>query len=125
MSHIAPISMNVQATLAAFRGVTCVTGTANTCKYPASASEAPIGITADNVLDTTAAIPVIIAGLARLEFASAVTSGNFVALNSSGQGVAHTDVTAGSYVIGTLISATAQTGTQGLVLVNPGYKAIP
>ena len=125
MSHIAPISMKVQATLASYRIVTCVTSTANTCKYPASASERPIGITADTVLDTTGSIPVISYGIAKLEFASAVTSGNMVAANSSGQGVAHTDVTAGSYIVGVLLGITAVTGSVAEILVQPGFKSIP
>lgn len=125
MSHIAPISMKVAATLAAYRIVTCITSTANACKYPASASERPFGVTADTVLDTTGSIPVIVAGIAKVEFASAVTSGNMVAANSSGQGVAHTDVTAGSYIVGVLLGITAVTGSVAEVLVQPGFKSIP
>ncbi len=126
MSHIAPISMKVAATLTAFRGVTCTTSTGgDIAKYPASAAERPVGITNNDVTDITQAIPVIIAGIAKLEFASAVTSGNLVALNSVGQGVAHTDVTAGSYYVGTLLGPTAVTGTIADVLVNPGFKSIP
>jgi nucleoid DNA-binding protein len=36
MSHIAPISMRANATIAAYRIVTALTGTANTVKVPAS-----------------------------------------------------------------------------------------
>lgn len=128
MSHVAPISMKVQATLSAYRIVTALTGTAHTVKYPASASELPMGITTDTVLDTTGAIPVAsVAGtIAKLYFNDTVTSGAYVATDSSGRGVPHVNVTAGSFVIGILVGPTvAATGTIADVLINPHYKAIP
>ena len=126
MSHIAPVSFKVQATLAAFRGVVALTGTAETVKYPANASDLPLGITGDTVLDTTASIPVFTHGKAKLEFNDTVTSGSLVALNNAGQGVPHVNVTAGSYVVGTLIGPTvAATGTIATVLINPFFKSIP
>jgi hypothetical protein len=126
MSHIAPISMKANATLAAQRIVACVTGTANTVKYPAAASEVAIGITADTILDTTNAIPVYVAGIAKLYFNDTCASGTLVASDSSGRGVPHVNVTAGSYVVGYLIGATvAATGTVAEVIVNPMFKSIP
>jgi len=126
MSHIAPISMKVQSTLSAYRVVTCLTGTANTVKVPASASELPLGITVDTVLDTTSAIPVAIAGIQKLYFNDTVTSGAYVAADSSGRGVPHLNVTAGSFVIGVLVGPTvAATGTVANVLINPHFKSIP
>lgn len=126
MSHIAPISMKVQTTLAANRIVTNLTSTANTVKYPAATSEVCIGITADTVLDTTASIPVITGGIAKLFFNDTVTTGAFVAADSSGRGVPHVNVTAGSYVIGTLIGpSVAATGTIAEVLIQPMFKSIP
>ena len=126
MSHIAPISMKVQSTLSAYRIVTALTGTANTVKVPASASELPIGITMDTVLDTTASIPVVFSGIQKLYFNDTVTSGAYVASDSSGRGVPHVNVTAGSFVIGILLGATvAATGTIADVLINPHFKSIP
>lgn len=126
MSHIAPISMKVASTLAAYRAVAALTGTAQSVKYPASASELPIGITVDTVLDTTSAIPVAIGGIEKLYFNDTVASGSFVAVDSSGRGVPHVNVTAGSYVIGTLIGpAVAATGTIAQVLIQPMFKSIP
>ena len=126
MSHIVPISMKVATTLAAYRGVTSVTGTGYTCKYPAAATDRPFGITVDTVLDTTASIPVAIAGIAQLYFNDSCASGTMVALDSSGRGVPHVNTTAGSYVVGILISDTvAATGTIGKVLIQPGFKSIP
>jgi len=128
MAHIAPISMKVNATISAYRIVTALTGTANTVKVPASASELPMGITLDTVLDTTASIPVAsgAGSIAKLYFNDTVTSGSYVASDSSGRGVPHANVTAGSFVIGVLIGASvAATGTIADVLINPHFKSIP
>lgn len=126
MSHIAPISMKVASTIAAYRIVTCTTGTANTVKVPAAATERPIGITSDSVLDTSSAIPVAFSGIQKLYFNDTVTSGNLVASNNAGQGVPHVDTTAGSYVIGVLIGpSVAATGTIADVLIGPHFKSIP
>lgn len=126
MSHIAPLSFKVAATLSAYRIVAAITGTANSVKYPAAASEVCIGVTADTVLDTTASIPVNIGGIAKIYFNDTVASGAFVASDSSGRGVPHVNVTAGSYVIGTLIGpAVAATGTIAEVLIQPMFKSIP
>lgn len=126
MSHIAPISMKVQSTLSAYRIVTMLTGTASTVKVPASASELPVGITTNTVLDTTGAIPVAFAGIQKLFFNDTVTSGSYVAADSSGRGIPHVNVTAGSFVIGVLIGATvAATGTIADVLIYPHFKSIP
>lgn len=126
MSHIPDISMKASTTIAANRIVVALTGTANTCKVPASASELPLGITTNTVLDTAAAIPVAVAGIAKLYFNDTVTSGAYVASDSSGRGVPHVNVTAGSFVIGTLIGPTvAATGTIAEVLINPHFKSIP
>ncbi len=128
MSHIVPISMKVQTTLPAYRIVTCLTSTGNTVKLPANALERPIGITADTVLDTTASIPVVIAGIAKLQFNETMASGKMVAPDSGGLGlgVPHADTTAGSYVVGVLIGPDiALTGTIAEVLVQPHFKSIP
>lgn len=126
MSHIPPISMRANATIAAYRIVTALTGTANTVKVPANATELPIGITTNTILDTTTSIPVAIAGIQKLYFNDTVTSGSYVASNNAGQGVPHVNTTAGSFVIGILIGpSVAATGTIADVLINPHFKSIP
>jgi hypothetical protein len=124
MSSIAPISMKVQATLAAYRGVTMVTGTSDTCKYPGAATERPFGITQDTVLDTTSAIPVATGGMSKLTFAVSCAAGLMWALDSSGFGTPHVDTTAGSYVGGVVLQ-NASTGTTAEVLIQPHFKSIP
>lgn len=119
------LSFKVATTLAAQRIVNPSTATADTVKYPAAASESLYGITMDTVLDTTSAIPVQINGIAKLLMNQTVASGALVAADSSGRGVAHAGVTAGSYVIGTLIGAESGTATVGRVLINPQFISIP
>lgn len=126
MSHVVPISLKTNATISAYRIVTMLTGTADTVKVPASASEMPIGITQDTVLETGYSIPIAVAGKSKLYFNDTVGSGKFVASNNAGQGVPHVDVTAGSYVIGLLIGpSVAATGTIADVLIQPFFKSIP
>ncbi len=120
-------SFSVSSTLAAQRAVAATTGTAWAVEYPASAGgEIPLGISIDTVLDTTSAIPVQLNGVAKLLFNDTVTSGAYVACDSSGRGVPHVDVTAGSWVLGTLVDASVSaTGTVAKVLINPHKVAIP
>lgn len=126
MSHIVPISMKASTTIAAYRIVTCLTSTANTVKVTAAATERCIGVTADTVLDTALAIPVVVAGIAKVYFNDTCTSGGLVSYDSAGRGVPHVDTTAGSYVIGVLLGPTiAATGTIADVLVQPHFKSIP
>lgn len=128
MSHIAPIGFSVAATLSAFRIVTANTATAWGCKLPANATERPLGITSDTVLDTNQKIPVIVAGIAKLQMNETMTSGKMVAADSGGLGlgVPHVDTTAGSYIVGVLISPVVTvTGTIAEILVQPGFKSIP
>lgn len=127
MAHIPPLSFKVTTTIGAYLGVVMLTSTADTVKIAAAASELPIGITLDTVKDTTGCIPVAGPGnIAKLYFNDTVTTGKMVALNNAGQGVPHVDVTAGSYVIGTLIGPTvAVTGTIADVFIQPFFKSIP
>lgn len=126
MSHIQPVSFKASTTIAAYRIVAALTSTANTVKVPASASEVALGISTDTVLDTGASIPIAVAGIHRLYFNDTVTTGGLVASDSAGRGVPHVNVTAGSYVIGTLIGpSVAATGTIAEVLIQPMFKSIP
>jgi len=126
MSHIPPISMKANTTISAYRVVTCLTSTANTVKVPAAATELPMGITLDTVLDTATGIPVAVGGIAKLYFNDTIASGRLVAADSAGRGVLHVDTTAGSYVVGILVGPTvAATGTIAEVLINPFFKSIP
>jgi hypothetical protein len=126
MSHVAPISLKASTTIPAYYIVTAVTGTANSCKVAAAATDLPLGVSADTVLDTNLAIPVIFSGIAKVYFNDSCASGALVASNAAGQGVAHASASAGSYVIGTLIGPKVEaTGTIANVLVNPFWIDLP
>lgn len=119
-------SFKVLSTLSAYRIVIANTAGSNTVVYPSAATIKPIGITVDEPKDTTSGVPVALAGIARLYFNDTMSSGGLVASDSSGRGVPHVDITAGSYIIGTLIGpAVAATGTIADVVIQPLFKSIP
>jgi hypothetical protein len=129
MSHIAPVSFKVAATLLAYRVVTALSSTAETVAYPENDLRPYIGITANTVLDTTGSIPVIIHGIAKLYFNDTCTTGQLVGADSSGRGIAFgtianttTSLTLSSAYIGVLVGPTvAATGTIANVLIMPGF----
>lgn len=126
MSHFSPTSFKVRTTLAAYRIVAADTAGSNYCIYPSAATVQPIGITSDTVKDTLNSIPVITHGIAKCLFNDTMSTGSFVAADSSGRGVPHSDTTAGSYIIGRLIGPNvAITATIADVLVQPFFKSIP
>lgn len=119
-------SFKVQTTLSAYRIVSAMSSTANTVEYPPAATVIPIGITVNDVKDTTSSIPVQINGRAKLLFNDTVTSGKLVASDSSGRGIPFTPgatttaLTLPTGVIGTLVDASVSaTGTVANVLINP------
>lgn len=122
-------SFKVISTLAAYRVVTASTSAGMTVKYPASTSRPMLGITYDTVLDTVGAIPVVVAGIAKLYFNDTVTAGNMVTADSSGRGVpktfgvTSTSTTITGAYIGVLVGdSVAATGTIANVLIMPGFE---
>jgi hypothetical protein len=113
------LSFKVASTLTANRGV--FLSAAETVGYPTATTSQPIGVTTDNVLDTTMAIPVKTLGITPLLFNDTVAAGALVALDSSGRGVPAVGLTTTySFVLGRLIGAKVDaTGTVANVLVNP------
>ncbi len=121
----APISANVLSTLLAYRIVRFDTAGSYTVAYPSAASVRCHGVTLDTVLDTTSSIPVAISGVAKVYFNDTASSGSLIASDSSGRGVLHVAVSAGSYVIGVLIGpAVTITGTVADVLIQPGFEQL-
>lgn len=118
-------SFKVLTTLTSQR-VVMHNSTPHTVLYPDTTSALPIGITIDDVVDTTSSIPVKVGGKAKLFFNDTVTCGKLVSFDTSGRGVPFTPavtttgLTIGTGIIGTLIDATvAVTGTVAQVLINP------
>jgi hypothetical protein len=126
MSGPLVLSYKVLATLAAYRVVAAVSGTADTVQYPEAASKMPLGVTIDDVKDTTSSIPVQVNGVAKLFFNDTVTSGLLVAFDTSGRGIPFTPgvtttaLTITTGIIGTLVGPTvAATGTIANVHLHP------
>jgi len=122
-------SFSVSSTLTTQRIVACVSGTANTVQYPEAATNLPIGVTIDDVLDTTSSIPVKVTGIAKVFFNDTVTSGQRVAADTSGRGVPFTSpntttsATVTAAYVGILIGASVSaTGTIAEVLIQPGEE---
>lgn len=119
-------SFKVASTLTAER-IVAVTA-ANTVGYPANNQALPIGITIDDVKDTSQAIPVAMVGSrANLYFNDTVAAAGLVQSDSSGRGVPFslaattTALTLASAYVGVLLgAAVAATGTIAEVLVMPG-----
>lgn len=113
-------SFKVASTLAAQRivGVTA----AETVGYPAAATNLPVGVTKDTVLDTTSAIGVAGPGeIAKIYFNDTVAAAGLVAADSSGRGVPFSATSTNAYVGVLLGPAVAATGTIAQVLIQPGY----
>jgi hypothetical protein len=129
MSHIPPVSFGVRTTLPAYRIVMADTAGSNFAILPSSAAVGPmLGITVDSVRDTTGAIPVAIGGIAKLQMNETMGTGGLVAPDGGGLGlgVPHVAVSAGSFVIGTLVGpAVTLTGTISEILINPLKIELP
>lgn len=126
MSGPLVLSYKVLTTLSAYRVVAAVSGTANTVQYPESAQKLPLGVTIDDVKDTTSSIPVQCNGIAKVFFNDTVTSGLLVAYDTSGRGIPFTPgntttaLTLPTGIIGTLVGPTvAATGTIAEVHLQP------
>lgn len=122
-------SFKVATTLAAYRCVSALSGTAFSVGYPERANHFLLGITKDTVKDTTNSIPVAGPGeRALLYFNDTVTSGQLVKSDTSGRGVPFTiaadtttSLTITSAYIGVLLGPTvALTGTIAEVYIAPG-----
>lgn len=121
----APQSFNVATTLAAYH-IVKMGSAGNGVVYATSATDFGLGITVDDVKNTTDSIPVAITGIAKLQFNDTCAIGAFVQSDATGLGVPAVVTTAGIYVIGILVGpAVSATGTIADVLINPMQRSIP
>lgn len=117
-------SYKVASTLSSQRGVRL--SAAETVAYPGAATQLPIGVTIDDVKDTTQGIAVAGFGESpKLLFNDTVAAGGLVALDTSGRGipfVAGGTTTVNNAYLGVLQgAAVGATGTIARVLVLPGF----
>jgi hypothetical protein len=117
----APVSFKVAATLSAYHIVKVSAG--NTVNYATAATDKPIGVTADDVKNTNEAIPVVISGLAKVQFNDTCAVGGFVVADASGFAVPAVLTTAGVEVLGQLVGpAVTATGTIAEVFIQPHQR---
>jgi len=131
MSGAHVISARVATTLAAFRIVAGITGTAKGVQYAPSITALPLGITIDTVLDTTQSIPVQVDGAAKCLFNQTVSSGELVTSDTSGRAIVFslaatsTAISAPSAYAGVLWDTTiAATAAVADILINPGFDRV-
>jgi len=123
-------SFKVASTLSAYRIVGGYSGSADTVGYPESAQAPVIGVTLNDVKNTTEAIPVAVGGsIAKVYFNDSCTAWGFVASDTSGRGiqltlaVTSTGATLAKAYVGLLCGPAVQTtGTLADVLVMPGMS---
>lgn len=119
----APLSFSCATTISAYRIVKMSAG--NTIALCDTVTATPVGVTQDDTKNAGEAVPVIVSGLAKVQFNDTVAAGGLVKCDASGYGVAHVGISTGSYVLGVLVgNAVAATGTIAEVLVNPFYIII-
>lgn len=120
----APVSMKASDSLSAYRIVTPSAG--NTVALADTTTDYPIGVTADEATAANQGVPVIVSGIAKVQFNDTCAVGGLVTTNASGQGIPAVATTAGIYVVGVLVGpAVSATGTIADVLVNPFQLQIP
>ncbi len=118
------ITLKVLTTLLAQR-IVALSSTPHTAIYPAALTSPMVGVTMDTVLDTTGSLPVRVSGIAKIYMNDTCAAGDLIAGDSSGFGKKHVDTTAGSYVVGQALEASAATATVIQVLIQPKFKSIP
>jgi hypothetical protein len=119
----APISMKQGDSIAAYRIVRITSS--NTVAAASATTDALIGVTQDNAGSSNQAVPVAIAGIARVYMNDTCAAGGPVTTDSVGRGVPATANTAGVYIIGHALHAVSATGTLAEVLINPFQIQIP
>lgn len=121
----APLSFKVAATLAAYR-IVKVGAAGNAVAYATTTTDYQLGVTTDDVKALSEAIPVMVNGIAKIQFNDTCTLGAFVTSDANGLGVKAAANTAGVYCIGVLIGpAVTETGTLADVLIQPIQIQIP
>ena len=115
---IAPVSMKQGDSIAAYR-IVRHTSTPHTVALTTATSDFPFGITQDNAGLSSQAVPVQIAGLARVYCNDTMAAGALVMTDASGRAVPAVATSAGVYVVGVILETVTSTGTIGTILLNP------
>jgi hypothetical protein len=113
----APLSFKQGDSIAAYR-IVRVSGVQTVAACSAT-TDIIAGVTADNANSSNQAVPVIVAGVARVTFNDSIAAGALVMTDSVGRGIPFVESTAGVYTLGVSLQTINATGGIGEVLVNP------
>ena len=113
----ASISMKVADSISAYRIVRA--SGIHTVAACSATTDIILGVTQDNVANSTQAVPVQVAGIGRVYCNDTMAAGVLVSSNAAGQGVPFAEATAGAYVVGVLLETVTATGTIAQVLIRP------
>ncbi len=119
----APLSFKAAATLSAYRIVKL--SASQTINVATAASDKVFGVTTNDNKDTTQAVPVAVAGIAKVYMNDTCAAGTFITSDNLGQGVPVSVNTAGVYAIGQVLQTVSATGTLADVLIHPMQLQIP
>ena len=120
---IAQVSMKQGDSIAAYRIVRVTS--ADTVAACSAVTDVPFGVTQDNANASTQAVPVAIAGIARVYFNDSVAAGALVATDASGRAIPYVALSTGSYYVGILIGPKVNaTGAIAEILVRPGFTTV-
>lgn len=113
----AHVSMRVADSIAAYRIVRC--NGVHQVGACSAATDIIFGVTQDEATKSNQAVPVAVAGIARVYMNDTLAAGALIATDASGRGIPLTESTAGAYSLGVLLETVSSTGTIAQVLVRP------
>lgn len=113
----APISFKQGDSISAYR-IVRVSGVQTVAACSAT-TDIIVGVTADDANKSTQAVPVIVAGVARVLFNDSIAAGALVMTDASGRGIPFVESTAGVYTLGVALQTCNATGAIAEVLVQP------
>ena len=113
----APVSLKVADSIAANR-IVRVNG-ANQVGLATAPADLIGGVTVDEATKSNQAVPVAVAGIAKVYCNDTITAGGAVMTDGSGRAIPAVATTSGVYALGICLNTVSATGTLAEVLINP------
>lgn len=113
----APLSFKQADSITAHRIVRV--SAAQTVAACSATTDIIIGVTVDDANKSSQAVPVAVAGVAKVYCNDTMAAGTLIKTDASGRGVAFVESTAGVYVLGVCLDTVSATGTLADVVINP------
>lgn len=118
MASFEPVSMKCADSITAYRIVRVSAG--DTVAACSAATDVPFGITQDNSNAATQAVPVAVAGIARVYVNDSIAAGGLFMTDSVGRAIPYVASSTGNYSVGILIGPKVNaTGAIAEVLISP------